>query len=86
MNETDLGNLMNRLKEYRNLNGITILNIIFHCSSSKNRGPPVTKQFATYLIQENETDNFKSMVLVHGYTGCCEECKRNNDSSLITLK
>ena len=85
MIETDLDDLMKRLKEYRDLNEITILNVIFHFSSSKNRGPRVAKQFAIYSTQEKETNNFQSMVLVNGYTGWTNECNKNNDTSLITL-
>lgn len=85
MTEADLHILMKRLENYRHLKEITTLNIIFHCSSSKNRGPRVAKQFATYLAQEGETGNYQSTVLVNGYTGWKQECDKNNDTSLIAF-
>ncbi|CCC66862.1 hypothetical protein NCAS_0A03040 [Naumovozyma castellii] len=58
--------------------------VIFHCSSSRGRGPRVALQFKNYCDQNGCQDKYESCVLVLGFNGWISLCEKENNFDLIS--
>lgn len=75
--EGDLKCLLEKLDKYKQLHNLDSMDVIFHCSSSKNRGPRVAERFAEDIRSKKLDEVYQSGVLVNGFTGwslLCEQC------------
>lgn len=61
-----LPELMKRLNDEREETGSTLLNVIFHCAQSLERGPTAAMKFLKTL-PEDDLDHFKIYVLRGGF-------------------
>ena len=85
MTEDDLSTLLEKLNNYTQQKNISQLDVIFHCSSSKNRGPRVANQFSAFIDQNKCYTTYQSCVLVNGYTGWSQLFESKKDSTMIEI-
>lgn len=85
MTEEDLSTLLEELNNYTQQKNTSQLDVIFHCSSSKNRGPRVANQFSAFIGQNKCETTYQSCVLVNGYTGWTLLFESKKDNTMIEL-